>query len=142
MCWLLACLTSQQHASVSQGRICSDNPTCCHTETEVADQTFYLTQSRNTDTRPTIPSADLITPEAWRSSNWSANFEATGMTRKHPRRKRDFEPRIFRSRGGRFNHYVNEAVRGCCVVPGVLLSRALAMYAGYITLINIQNTQL
>ena len=32
------CLTSQQHASVSQGRICSDNCTCCHTETEVADQ--------------------------------------------------------------------------------------------------------
>ena len=23
--WLLACLTSKQHASVSQGRICSDN---------------------------------------------------------------------------------------------------------------------
>ena len=40
---LLACLTSQQHASVSQGRICSDNFTCCHTEIEVADQKFYLT---------------------------------------------------------------------------------------------------
>ena len=24
VCWLVACLTSQQHASVSQGRICSD----------------------------------------------------------------------------------------------------------------------
>ena len=33
-------LTSQQHASASQGRICSDNFTCCHTEIEVADQTF------------------------------------------------------------------------------------------------------
>ena len=42
---MLACLTSQQQASVSQGRICSDNFTCCHTEIEVADQTFYLTQS-------------------------------------------------------------------------------------------------
>ena len=37
VCWLVGCLTSQQQASVSQGRICSDNFTCCHTETEVAD---------------------------------------------------------------------------------------------------------
>ena len=41
----VGCLTSQQCASVSQGRICSDNCTCCHTEIEVADPTFYLTQS-------------------------------------------------------------------------------------------------
>ena len=33
------CLTSQQHASLSQGRICSDSFTCCHTEEEVADRT-------------------------------------------------------------------------------------------------------
>ena len=44
VCLLVGCLTSQQHASVSQGRICSDNFTCCHTEIEVADPTFYLTQ--------------------------------------------------------------------------------------------------
>ena len=31
VCWLVGCLTSQQQASVSQGRICSDNFTCCHT---------------------------------------------------------------------------------------------------------------
>ena len=31
VCCLLACLTSQQQASVSQGRICSDNFTHCHT---------------------------------------------------------------------------------------------------------------
>ena len=36
--------------------------TCCHTEMEVADQTFYLTQSQYTDTRPNSPSADPITP--------------------------------------------------------------------------------
>ena len=41
----VGCLTSQQHASVSQGRICTDNFTCCHTEIEAADQTFHLTQS-------------------------------------------------------------------------------------------------
>ena len=34
---LVACLTSQQHASVFQRRICSGNCTCCHTEIEVAD---------------------------------------------------------------------------------------------------------
>ena len=54
------CLTSQQHASASQGGICSDNFTCCHTEAEAADQTFYLTQSQYNDTRPTSPSADPI----------------------------------------------------------------------------------
>ena len=79
VCWL-GCLTSQQQASVSQGQICSDNFTCCHTEIEVADPTFYLTQSQYTDTGPTSPSADPITPGAWQGSHWSANFEVTGMT--------------------------------------------------------------
>ena len=78
---LVACLTAQQHASVSQGRICTDKFTCCHTEIEVADQTFYLTQSQYTDTGPTRPSADPIMPGAWQGSHWSANFEVTGMTR-------------------------------------------------------------
>ena len=31
-CWLVGCLPSQQHASASQGRVCSDNCTCCHTD--------------------------------------------------------------------------------------------------------------
>ena len=82
----VGCLTSQQQASVSQGRICSDNLACCHTEIEVADPTFYLTQSPYTDTGPTSPSADPITPGAWQGSHWSANFEVTGMTRR-PRKK-------------------------------------------------------
>ena len=69
----VGCLTSQQHASVSQGRICSDNFMCCHTEIEAADQTFYLTQSQYTDTGPTSPSSDPITPGAWQGSHWSAN---------------------------------------------------------------------
>ena len=34
---------------------CSDSCMCCHTETEVADQTFYLIQSMYTDTWPTSP---------------------------------------------------------------------------------------
>ena len=108
---LVGCLTSQQHASVSQGRICSDNLTCCHTEVEVADQTFHLTQSQYTDTGPTSPSADPRTPGAWQGSHWSANFEVTGMTRpgKIPGQA-GFELRTFRSRGGHLNHLANEAV--------------------------------
>ena len=78
---LVGCLTSQQQASASQGRICEDNFTCCHTEIEVADQTFHLTQSQYTDTGPTSPSADPTTPGAWQGSHWSAIFLVTGMTR-------------------------------------------------------------
>ena len=108
---LVGCLTSQQQASVSQGRICSDNFSCCHTEIEVADQTFYLTQSQYTDTGPTRPRSDPISPGAWQGGHWSANFEVTGMTRpgKIPSQA-GFEPRIFRSRGRRLNHLANEAV--------------------------------
>ena len=71
---LVGCLMSKQHASVSQGRICSDKLTCCHTEIETADKAFYLTQSQHTDTGPTSPSADPIMPGAWQGSHWSANF--------------------------------------------------------------------
>ena len=85
LCSLFGCLTFQQHASVSQGRICSDNFRCCLTEIEVADQTFHFTQSQYTDTRPTSPSTDPIAPGAWQGSHWSANFEVTGMT--WPRKK-------------------------------------------------------
>ena len=108
--WLVGCLTSQQHARVSQGRICSDNFTCCHTDIPVADQTFHLIQSRNTETGPTSPSTDPVTPGAWQGSHWSANFQVTGMTR--PRKNPGVEPWTFRSRGGRFNHLASEAVVG------------------------------
>ena len=70
----VGCLTSQQQASVSQGRICSDNFTCCHTDTEVADPTFCLIQSQYTDTGLTSPSADPMTSGAWHGIHWSANF--------------------------------------------------------------------
>ena len=79
LCWsamflFVGCLSSQQHASVSQRRICTDNFTCCHTEIEAADQTFHLTQSQYTDTGPTSPSADPITLGAWQGSHWCANL--------------------------------------------------------------------
>ena len=68
---LVGCFTSQQQASVSQGRMCTDGITCCHTVIEVADQTIYLTQSQYTDTGPTSPSADPMMPGAWQGSHWS-----------------------------------------------------------------------
>ena len=99
VCLLVGCLMSQPHASVSKGRICTDNSTCCHIEIEVTNQTYYLTHSQYTETGPTSPSADPIMPGAWQGSHWSANFEVTGMTRpgKIPS-PAGFEPRISRSR--------------------------------------------
>ena len=87
----VGCLTSQQHASVSQGRICSDNFMRCHTEIEVADPTFYLTQSQYTDTGPTSPSADPITPGAWQGSQLECQFLSHwyDSTPKKSWRKRD-----------------------------------------------------
>ena len=70
----VGCLMSQQHASVSQGGICTDNFTCCQTEIEVAQPTFHLTQSQYTDAGPTSPSTDPITSGAWQGSHWSTNF--------------------------------------------------------------------
>ena len=81
VCWFVGCLTSQQHASVSQGQICPGNFMCCHTEIEVADQTVYLTQSQYTDTGLTSPSADPVMPGTWQGSHWRANFDST---RKNP----------------------------------------------------------
>ena len=78
---------------VPQGRICSDNFTCCHTEIETADQNFHLTQSWYTDIGPTSPSTDPVTPGAWQGSHWRANFEVTGVTRpRELQRKRDSNP--------------------------------------------------
>ena len=90
-CWLLACLLNQQHASVSLGRICSDNFTCCHTETKVADQTFHLTQCQYTDTGPTSPSADPKRQECQFLSHWydspgSSALEAESFTTRPTRR--------------------------------------------------------
>ena len=93
----VACLTSQQHACVSQGRTCSDNCncTCCHTEMEVADQTCCLTQSQYTDTGPTSPRTDPGAPGAWQGAARAPMLKSTGP------RKAGFEPRIFHSPSGR-----------------------------------------
>ena len=106
VCLFVGCLASQQHVSVSQGRIYSDNFTCCHTEIEAADQTFYLTQSQYTDTGPTSPSADPITPGVWQGSHWSANFfkSLVWLDPEKIPSQAGFELGTFRSRGGRLNH--------------------------------------
>ena len=83
----VGCLTFQQHASAFQGRICSDNFTCCHTEIQVADQTFHLRKSQYTDIRPTSPSTDPIPPGAWQFlSHWN------GLTPEKSRCQRDSNP--------------------------------------------------
>ena len=76
--------------------------TCCHTETEVADKTFHLTQSQYTDTRSTSPSADHISPGAWQGSHWNANYYMTqsGKILSQVGSK----PPIFRSQGECLNH--------------------------------------
>ena len=61
---------SQQHASVSQGRI-------CHSEVEAADHTFYH-QTKHTDTGPISPSADPIKPGASQGNHWRINAYVTG----------------------------------------------------------------
>ena len=68
--------------------------TCCHTEIEVADPAFYLTQSQYTDTGPTSPSADPRTPGAWQGSHWKCQFFSHwyDSTPKKSRRKRDSNP--------------------------------------------------
>ena len=100
-CLFVGCLTSQQHASVSQGRVCSDNFTCCHTEIEVADQTFYLTKSQYTVTGQTSPSTDPITPAPGRVATGVPMFEPLVLL--DPEKilaQVGFEPGTFRSRGG------------------------------------------
>ena len=102
--WLLACLLNVPATGECISR--TDLLRQFYTEVEVADQTFHLTQSQYTDTGPTSPSTDPITPGAWQGSHWSANFEVTSMTRppKKIPSQAGFEPGIFRSRGGRLNH--------------------------------------
>ena len=60
--------------TVPQGPTCSDNCTCCHAETQVADQTSRLTQSQYTDTGPASPSADPTWPGGRQGSHWSTQF--------------------------------------------------------------------
>ena len=72
---------------------------------EVADQTFHLIQSQYSDTGPTSPTADCITPGGggvatgvpiFKSLLWLDLWKISAQA--------GFEPGIFRSWGGRLNH--------------------------------------
>ena len=100
-CLFVGCLTSQQHARVSQGWICSHNFTCCHTEIEVADQTFHLTQSHRANQSQQWPydarRGRVATGAPFcKSLVWLNSGKNPGSW--------GFEPGIFHSRGGRLNH--------------------------------------
>ena len=105
VCLLVACLTSQQQASVSQGQICTDNFTCCHTEIEAANQTFHLTQSQYTDTGPTSPSADPIRQAPGRVATGVPIFKSlVWLDPEKIPALAGFEPGTSHSPGGRLNH--------------------------------------
>ena len=105
------CLTSQEHACLSRGWICSDSCMCCHTETVAADWTSYLIQSQYVDIGPTSSSADPVTPDFWHSNPWSTDFEVIGMTRpgKRPMGKQESNPDVSLSRHTPY-HLASEAV--------------------------------
>ena len=56
--------------SVSKGPIYSC--ACSHTETQAADQTCYLKLSQNTDSGPTSPSTDPVTPGGHRVTKFKS----------------------------------------------------------------------
>ena len=85
----VGCITSQQHASVTQGGPCSDNCTCCHAEMEVGDQACYLALSQYTNIGPTSPGADLIMPGARHGSHWFTGKIPPGIS---PMGKAGIEP--------------------------------------------------
>ena len=72
--------------------------------TEVAVQTFHLTQSQYTNTRPTSPSTDPITSGAWQGSHWSANFLLTVWLNPEKSPQVETEPLICCSGGVHLNH--------------------------------------
>ena len=66
----VGCLMTQPHVGVVQGRVCLDNCTCCHTETEVADQTMTAreqTQSLPMAAREQTQSLPMTTREQTQS---------------------------------------------------------------------------
>ena len=66
ICVLAGNLTSQQYASLVVYLRDGSAQTIVHvaSETEVANQTFYLTQPKYTDTRQASPSTDPVMPVA------------------------------------------------------------------------------
>ena len=61
--WFVGSLAS--YGSLSQGQIKYENCTHCQAEIEVAHHTCCVIRSQCTDTEPTSPTIDSITPDAW-----------------------------------------------------------------------------
>ena len=89
--FFVGCLTSKQHASVSQGQICSDNFTCWHTEIEVADQTFHLTKSPLTLGQP-VPALTLLRQAPGRVATGVLIFKSLVWLQEKSQHKRDSNP--------------------------------------------------
>ena len=104
---LLALRTSNMLAFLRDGNKC----TCCDTETEGADQTFYLAQSQFSDTVPTSRSADSIMAGVWQENN-----SITCLSHWHDWaiENRDQFPRVFHSRGGRLKSSAHAATFNVC----------------------------
>ena len=86
----VGCLTSQQHASVSQGRVCKDNfYVLPHWDRSY--RSSFPSHPQYTDTGPTSHSTDPITPGVWQGGHWSANF-SHWYDPKKSRRMRDSNP--------------------------------------------------
>ena len=70
-------VADQTYCSIwSQLRTCLDSSLCYHTETEVADQTYCSIWSQYTDTGPSRPSLDSVRPGA----RWGTNLQVTGRS--------------------------------------------------------------
>ena len=99
---LVGCFTSQQHASVSKGRICSDSCTCCHTEIEVLGLTYCLNQSQYADTGPTTPKDELYNAIRLARSPTALSSLKSLSKRVHSERRNRTQARHYG--GGRLNH--------------------------------------
>ena len=133
VCWLAGCLTSQRHADVSQGWICSDrcnvlphwekhsrssflshpvivylNCAFCHSETEVADLFFSPSCSTLTPGQP-VRALTLYRQVPGRVAT-ECKFAGMSRPRKLPCTSGKIEPRAYHSRGKRLNHTAKEAV--------------------------------
>ena len=103
VCWLVGCLTSQQHASISQGRICTANFTCCHTEMQI-QLSISPSHSILTPGQP-VPALTLQRQAPGRVASGVPMFKSLVWLDpgKIPEQA-GFEPWIFRSWGGRLIH--------------------------------------
>ena len=77
-CWLLYVPTACWCISVTN-RL-THSGAFSHPDKETANPTCHLTQSQYTDTGPTSPSRDPVTPGARQGSHWSTNVSDTSMS--------------------------------------------------------------